>query len=54
MTQMQLARIRALLAAFAVLGATVVASAALARLDRVRVNERAQGEAQLAAIPPMT
>jgi hypothetical protein len=50
MVQMTAARIRALLAALAVLGVTGLTSVALAHLDRVRVTDRAQAEAQLAAM----
>src|SRR5262245_8268927 len=50
MIQMNAARIRALSAALAVLVVTVVASLAVGRLDRARVTERAQAEAQLAGL----
>src|SRR5215471_8978890 len=50
MIQMKAARIRALSAALAVLVVTVLVSLALQRLDRARVTERAQAEAQFAAM----
>src|SRR5215471_225512 len=50
MLQMTAVRIRALLAALAVLGVTVVAAVALGRLESARSTERAQAEAQAAAM----
>jgi hypothetical protein len=50
MTQAATARIRALGAALAVLAVTAAASAALVRLDRSRLTERVQSEAQAAAL----
>ena len=50
MTHIAAARIRALLAALAVLGVTIAAALALGRLDRARVTESAQAEAQSAGL----
>ena len=50
MLHMTALRVRALLAALAVLVVSAVTSLALAHLDHTRVIERAQAEAQLAAM----
>jgi hypothetical protein len=50
LVQLTPARIRALLAALAVVAVTALTSVALAHLERARVTERAQAEAQLAAM----